>query len=72
MKYLLVVIVLLSGCAKEVDIKHEVEKGALRHKLFVECMELSAKNGRNSDDDVHKIVNACTSYSRYLAISMMP
>ena len=66
MKWLVIVLV-LTGCATEADNKLEMRRGELRHKIFIECMELSAKSGRQSDDDVHKIVDACGSQSWYMA-----
>lgn len=42
------------------------ERGAARIVLFKECMELAAKMPRQSDDDVSKIVDACSTQSFYM------
>jgi uncharacterized protein YcfL len=72
MKLLLIAMLLLAGCNSAEDVKRLTAQGELRHKLFVECMELSAKMPRKSDDDVHKVVDACSSQSYYMANQMTP
>jgi hypothetical protein len=61
----------LSGCSTPTDKANDKATGELRHKLFVECMELSAKMPRQADDDVSDIVNACGNQSFYMANQMM-
>lgn len=80
-KYILLLCILLvSGCENgelvlsEED-RNEIKQntilvGQYRHKLFVECMELSSKMPRLADDDVSDIVDECStqaySMSEYL------
>jgi len=49
----------------------EIKKGEIRHQLFIECMELAAKNPRIADDKVSKIVDSCTESSYYISNSMV-
>lgn len=63
----LLTVVLATGCTKERSPEKQHAHGELRHKLFVECMELSAKNVRKADDDVGDIVSECSSQSWYMA-----
>lgn len=73
MKILLIGLLLLAGCSKTPQERADlIERGELRRELFVECMELAAKNGRKGDDDVSDIVNACNSHSQYLLNTMRP
>lgn len=69
---LVLVILLLSGCEIEKKDSPEVvaKRGELRHKLFVECMELAAKNQRTGDDDVSDAIEACSSAAKYMAYNM--
>jgi len=57
------------GCSSE-KTAEDIAIGKLRHSLFVECMELSAKMTRQSDDDVSDVVGECSSQSYYMAIQM--
>ena len=57
----------LLGCTSEETKKVDKATGELRHKLFIECMELSAKIPRQADDDISDIVEACSSQSYYMA-----
>lgn len=63
---------LLTGCTTAESKFEQADRGKLRHELFVECMELASKNPRKSDDDVHKIVDACGQESFYMANHMRP
>lgn len=73
MKYLIIIMaLLLGGCMSEPDKKHEQAKGELRNELFNKCMELAIKMPRQSDDDVHKVIDECSSHSLYMSNSMMP
>lgn len=60
-------LVMVTGCDKQPT----KEQGELRHKLFVECMELAAKNGRSGDDDVSDIVGRCDNVAYYQSIQIM-
>jgi hypothetical protein len=64
--------VCLIGCEKSpiIEDKKDIQRGELRHKFFVECMELAAKLPRQSDDDVHKIINSCSDQAWYMANQM--
>lgn len=61
-----VIIFILCGCADNSNYdainKKRVE---FRHALFVECMELAAKNTRQGDDDVSDIVSDCNDVAVY-------
>ena len=61
----LFLIMALSAC--DFKITTAYASGELRRELFVECMELSAKMPRQSDDDVSDIVRRCTTTSYNLA-----
>ena len=65
MKILLTIaiVLVLSGCYKPTI----TVSGELRREIFVECMELAAKNSRNGDDDVSDIVKACSAQSYHMA-----
>lgn len=66
MKYILLLLLLiLAGCDKSKT------DGKLRHKLFVECMELAAKMPRQSDDDVSDIILQCSNTSYNIHNHMM-
>lgn len=71
MKYLILFAILLTGCTTKADNALEVKRGELRHKIFVECMELAAKNTRKGDDDVSDIVSACSNQGWYMANQMI-
>ena len=58
-KIIVISILFISGCDQNKS------SGKVRHALFVECMELSAKITRQSDDDVSNIVNECDSVAVY-------
>ena len=61
---LLIPLLLIAGCNSE-------PSGKLRHQLFVQCMELSAKMPRQANDDVSDIVSECSYQAYYMAISYM-
>lgn len=63
----LIALLCLQGCDKQPT----KEQGELRHKLFVECMELAAKNGRSGDDDVSDIVSKCDNVAYYQSNQIM-
>ena len=59
----ILLVIFLLGCDAP---ENRIGSGELRHELFVECMELSAKITRSADDDVSDIVKACSSKSWYM------
>lgn len=59
----LIALLCLQGC--EQAKKDNKAIGELRRKIFIECMELAAKNGRAGDDDVSDIVNKCDNVAFY-------
>lgn len=71
--YLALLTLILAGCGDMV-VKDSPEviakRGELRHKLFVECMELASKNTRVGDDDVSDAIEACASVSKYMSYNM--
>ena len=64
---LILILSLVAGCERT---DAQIAAGKLRHTLFVECMGLVAKIQRQSDDDVHKVVNACSTQASYMANNM--
>jgi len=65
----LLIIILFVGCYIEPE-RDSKQTGELRHKLFVERMELAAKMPRQSDDDVGDVVSECSSQAYYMANHM--
>ena len=61
----------LSGCSSPETKANDKATGELRHKIFVECMELAAKMPRQADDDVADVVQACSNQSLYMANHIM-
>lgn len=61
----------ISACSKAPTESRESQnkRAEMRHKIFIECMELAAKNGRQGDDDVSDLVTACQASSYYLVNS---
>lgn len=61
----------ISACSKApTESKESQNKRAeMRHKIFIECMELAAKNSRQGDDDVSDLVKACENSSYYIVNS---
>ena len=71
MKYLIIVLLLVSGCGYSEKQKQKMaERGELRHDLFIECMKLSGKIERQGDDDVSDIISECDNVAYYMANQM--
>lgn len=69
--FLIILVFIISGCGLSEEQRQGMnDEGALRHELFVECMELSAKITRQGDDDVSDIVSECSSTSYYISNGM--
>lgn len=68
---LLLITSTISACSKSpAESKESQNKRAeMRHKIFIECMELAAKNSRQGDDDVSDLVKACETSSYYIVNS---
>ena len=58
-------LVALTGCKGR-----SPDQGALRHTLFIECMNLAILMPRQADDDVSDIISQCDSTALYLAIGI--
>lgn len=67
--FVLLIVLMFSACGDSSKVAAEKHKKVdeLRHTLFVECMELSAKMPRQSDDDVNKIISECGSQAEYMS-----
>jgi hypothetical protein len=71
MKYLLIVLLFLSGCSdkeQQANAYSQKRRGEARQEAFYKCMELASKNTRAADDDVSDIVKECESASYYITI----
>lgn len=63
------VIIVLAGCSKQYE-DRDRRAGEIRRELFIECMNLSAKMPRQSDDDVADIIEECGSQSYYMSYAI--
>lgn len=70
-----VLLIIFSSTSCDSDCEDEKKTNAKRAfvevELFNQCMKLSSLNSRQSNDNVHQIINACRTTSRVQSIGLI-
>ncbi len=69
---ILTLIMLVSACTEQKPDPKDAERGILRHKMFVECMEISSKHTRQADDRVAEVIENCGKEAYFMSYSIIP
>ncbi len=68
---ILALTILVSACTEQKPDPKDSERGVLRHKLFVECMDISAKHTRQADDRVAEVIESCGKEAYFMSYQII-